>query len=77
MYFLLLSLLAVPDSAAPWSLAHRAPLSVELPGKNTIVGLPSPSTGDLPDPGIKPGSLVTSALAADFCYMGQCSNTCL
>ena len=38
MYFLFLSLLAVPDSAAPWSLAHQVPLSVELPGRNTVVG---------------------------------------
>ena len=32
------------------------------PGKNTRVGLPFPSPGDLPKPGIKPGS---SALQAD------------
>ena len=33
------------------------------PGKNTGVGLPFPSPGDLPDPGIKP---VSPALAGRF-----------
>ena len=29
-------------------------------------GLPSPSAGDLPNPGIKPTSLVSPALAGEF-----------
>ena len=34
----------------------------DFPGKNTGVGLPFPSPGDLPNPGIEPGS---PALQAD------------
>ena len=35
-----------------------------FPGKDT--GLPFPPPGDLPDPGIKPASLVSPALAGRF-----------
>ena len=51
--------------AVPWTVAHKAPLSLwDFPGKNTGVGyrspgLPSPglpSPGDLPGPGIDPTS---------------------
>ena len=41
----------------PWTVAHQAPLSMGFSGKNTGVGgVPFPSPGDLPDPGIEPGS---------------------
>ena len=33
----------------------------DFPGKNTGVGLPFPSPGALPDPGIEPGSLALQA----------------
>ena len=36
-----------------------------FPGKNWH-GLPFPSPGDLPDPGIKPAFLVSAALAGRF-----------
>ena len=36
------------------------------PGKNTGVGLPCPSSWDLPDPGIEPASLTSPALAVGF-----------
>ena len=38
----------------------------DSPGKNTGVGLPFPPPGDLPDPGIKPASLASPALAGRF-----------
>ena len=38
----------------------RAPLC-DFPGKNTGVGYHKPSLGDLPDPGIEPGSLALQA----------------
>ena len=44
----------VPDSAAQWTVARQAPLSMGFPIKNTGVALPFPSPGDLPDPGIEP-----------------------
>ena len=41
-------------SAAPWTVAHQAPLSVEFSKQEYWSGLLFPSPGDLPDPGIKP-----------------------
>ena len=52
----------VPDSATPWTAAHQAPLSVRSSRQGYWSGLPFPSPGDLPTPGIKPGS---PALQAD------------
>ena len=47
----------------PWTVAHQAPLSMRFPWQESWSGLPFPSPGDLPDPGIKPTS---SALASRF-----------
>ena len=46
----------------PWTVAYKAPLSMGFSRKEYWSGLPFPSPGDLPDPGIKPGS---STLQAD------------
>ena len=43
-------------AATPWTLAHQAPLSMEFSRQECWSGLPSPSPGDLPNPGIKPRS---------------------
>ena len=48
--------------ATPWTVAHRAPLSMGFSRQEYWSGLPFPSPGDLPDPGIEPKS---SALQAD------------
>ena len=48
--------------AFPWTVAHQAPLSMEFFRQEYWNGLPFPSPGDLPDPGIEPGS---PALQAD------------
>ena len=40
----------------PWTVAHQAPLSMEFSGQGYWSGLPFPSQGNLPDPGIKPAS---------------------
>ena len=40
----------------PWTVAQLGPLSVEFSRQEHWSGLPFPSPGDLPDPGIKPGS---------------------
>ena len=42
--------------AAPWTVAHQAPLSLGFSRQKYWSGLPFPSPGDLPDPGIEPGS---------------------
>ena len=45
--------------AAPWTVALKAPLSMEFSRKEYWSGLPLPTPGALPDPGIKPTSLVS------------------
>ena len=42
--------------ATPWTVAHQAPLSMGLSRQEYWSGLPFPSPGDLPDPGIEPRS---------------------
>ena len=42
--------------AAPWTIAHQAPLSMEFSKQEHWSGLPFPSPGDFPDLEIKPGS---------------------
>ena len=48
----------------PWTVACQAPQSMGFPRQEYWSGLPFPSPGDLPDPGIKPVSFISSALAA-------------
>ena len=50
----------------PWTVAHQAPLSMGLSRRGYWSELPFPPSGDLPGPGIKPTSLVFSALAGRF-----------
>ena len=42
--------------ATPWIVAYKAPLSMEFSRQEYWSGLPFPSPGDLPKPGIEPGS---------------------
>ena len=58
----MLSLLVMSDSATPWTVVHQAPPFMGFSRQEYWSGLPFPSPGDLPDPGIKPRS---SALQAD------------
>ena len=48
--------------ATPWTVAYEAPPSMGFSRQECWSGLPFPSPGDLPDPGIEPGS---PALEAD------------
>ena len=43
----------------PWTVARQAPLSMEFFRQEYWSGLPFPSPGDLPNPGIEPGSHIT------------------
>ena len=52
--------------ATPWTVARRTPLSMEFSRQEYWNGLPSPSPGDLPEPGIEPLSLESPALAGMF-----------
>ena len=49
-------------TAILWTVARQAPLSMEFSRQEYWSALPVPSPGDLPVPGIKPGS---PALQAD------------
>ena len=51
----------------PWTVAHQVPLFRDFPGKYIGVGLPFPSPGDLPNPGIELGSpaLQTDSLPSE------------
>ena len=55
------------DSAILWTKALQAPLSLGFSRQEYWSGLPFPSPGDLPSPGIKPGSpaLQTDALQSE------------
>ena len=48
--------------ATPWTVAHQAPPSMGFSRQEYWSGLPFPSPGDLPNPGIEPWS---PALQAD------------
>ena len=48
--------------ATPWTVAYQASPSMGFSRQEYWSGLPFPSAGDLPNPGIKPGS---PALEAD------------
>ena len=51
-----------PTLCDPWTITHQASLSMEFSRQEYWSGLPCPPPGDLPDPGIEPGS---PALQAD------------
>ena len=51
------SLSRVRFFVTPWTVAHQAPPSMGFSRQEYWSGLPFPSPGDLPDPGIKPRSL--------------------
>ena len=50
---------------APWTIALQAPVSTGFSRQECWGGLPFPSPGDLPDPGIEPTSLELPALQMD------------
>ena len=45
-----------PAPCDPWTIAHQPPLFTEFSRQEYWSGLPFPSPGDLPDPGIEAGS---------------------
>ena len=49
-----------------WTTACQAPLSMEFSRSEYWSGLPFPSPGDLPEPGIKPRSLALQADSLQF-----------
>ena len=58
----------------PLTVAHQAALSMAFSRQEYWSALPFPSSGDLPNRGIKPASLVSSALQVDslhLCLLGS------
>ena len=52
--------------ATLWTIAHQALLSMEFSKQEYWSGLPCPSPGDFPDPGIEPAYFTYLALAGGF-----------
>ena len=50
------------DSAGLWIVAHQASLSMGFPRQEYWSGLPFPSRGDLPDPGMEPMAFMSPAV---------------
>ena len=55
----------------PWTTARQAPLSMRFSRQQYWSGLPCPSPGDLPNPGIEPTSLKSPTLAGRFLTMSS------
>ena len=57
--------------ATLWTIAHQAPQSMGFSRQEYWSGLPFPSPGDLPDPGIKPRSPALQADALTSSHQGS------
>ena len=58
--------------ATLWTVAQQPPLSMGFSRQEFWSGLPFPSPGDLPDPGMEPASLPPPALAGGFLPLALC-----
>ena len=54
LYIVVKSVSRVRLLVTPWTVAHQAPLSMGFSRQAYWSGLPFPSPGDLPEPGIRP-----------------------
>ena len=52
-------------------MAYQAPLSLVFPRQEYWSGLPFPSPGDLPDPGIKPASPALQVGSLPLSHLGN------
>ena len=66
-----------PTLCTPWTVAHQAPLSMGFSRQGYWSGFPFPSPGDLPDPGIEPGSPALQADSLPLCHLGSPLNVIL
>ena len=57
--------------ATPWTVAHQAPLSMGFSQQEFWSGLPFPSPGNLPDPGIKPMFPALAGRSVLLSYQGS------
>ena len=54
--------------ANPWTIVHQAPWSMGFFKEKHWSGVACPPPRDLPNPGIEPASLMSSALAGKILY---------
>ena len=57
--------------ATPWTIASQVPLSMEFSMQEHWSGLPFPTLGDLPDPGIKLESLALQVDSLPLSHQGS------
>ena len=57
--------------ATPWTVAYQAPLSTGFSRQEDWRGLTFPSPGNLPHPGIEPGSPASQAGALRLSHQGS------
>ena len=50
----------------PWTVAHQVPLSLGFSWQKYWSGMPFPTRGDFPNPGMELASLASPTLAAEF-----------
>ena len=60
--------------AIPWTVIYQASLSMGFSRQEYWSGLPFPSLGDLPDPGIEPRSPTLQADALPLSHQGSPSH---
>ena len=65
------SLSCVQFFAAPWTVAHQVPLSMEFSSQKYWNGLPFATPGDLPKAGIEPSSPSLSGRFLPLCHLGS------
>ena len=68
---LLLSRSVVSDSAAPWTVARQAALSMGFSKQKYWSGLPCPPPGDLPNPGVKARSPALQVILYHLSHQGR------
>ena len=68
---MLFSCCHVQLSATPWTVAYQAPLSKGFSKQEYWIGLPFPSPGDIPDPGIEAGSPELQAGSLPLSHLGS------
>ena len=62
--------------ATPWTVASQAPLSMKFSRQEYWSGVPFPPPGDLPNPGMEPGSPALQADSLSAALPGQ-TNICI
>ena len=65
-----------PTLVTPWTVSCQAPLSMGFYIQEYWSGLPFPSPGDLPDPGIEPGSPALQAESLPTELQGKLYHLC-